>query len=345
MKLKLYLFTFIIIVLIISSLFGMGAPSKFSNKHINYEIITMMFYDFYDIEESYFLQNGNHEAPFYFEYEDKKYVLKLIGELEDIDLNDVFFILEFWGMNYKYSKNCPRLIQNKEGKYYTIFHDKIYVMMSYLEGDPQTYIQTSAYYKLGVCASEIQNAYEDYNKKFIYKRRWKNRFGELLMSSEYSLGAKGFFKHFQSEYYKYIKNYPKLINGLEMTPIHYDLHKFNIRVKDEKIQMLDFQFSQFEHRVSEFENILLGDPDAEGIPYTFQKLYNTTLGYQMNIVKKLSEIELSLIVEVLRGRFLRNIRNYLLKEDYDSAFNTMEVFEDFRKDFRVENFAKFFNAS
>lgn len=333
-------------LLITNSLFALFPESKFKSEKLDYEVITMMFYDFFDLEESHFLQNGNHEAPFYFERKNKKkYVLKCLGELGDINLQDVCFILEFWGMNYRYSRNCPRLVKNREGKYYTVFHDKIYIMMTYLRGDPQTYIQTEDYYDLGVCAAEIQNAYREYDKEFIHKRRWKNRFGELIMSSEYSMGSKGFFKHFQSEYYKYIKNYPRLINGLEMTPIHYDLHKFNTKFKDGKVYMLDFQFSQFDYRVSEFENIILGDPDHEGLTYTFEKLYNTVLGYQVNVKKKLNEMELGLIAEVLRGRFLRNIINYTKKNHYDSLFQNMEVFDDFRKDFRIENFAKIFNAS
>ncbi|MDD5137103.1 MAG: phosphotransferase, partial [Candidatus Omnitrophica bacterium] len=165
------------------------------------------------------------------------------------------------------------------------------------------------------------------------------------------------FEFFMQQTTIFETNYSQELRAsLSTSPIHNDLHLGNLLFNEEgkAAGVFDFGFAQTDRRVLEFNNMLMGrDTLKAGVPYSRDKLIAAIRAYQEMARKKLNEQEVRGIIEIIRLRFLEDIRTIYLKGAPTNVFEhpelaqyveqTLEAFHRFAEEFsdadKIRNFA------
>ncbi|MBU4312745.1 MAG: phosphotransferase, partial [Candidatus Omnitrophica bacterium] len=124
--------------------------------------------------------------------------------------------------------------------------------------------------------------------------------------------------------------------------VHGDMHPVNTKFdKNGRIVgLVDFDFTITDHRVVEFNNLVMGK-NVTDRPYSRTKLLAIVSAYNSAVNEKLDDEEIRAVIQIIRLRFLEGMKNRYVKEngfvDPERFKASIEALNQFNNDFATDD--------
>lgn len=232
-----------------------------------------------------------------------------------------------------YSKDQSKSFNSKD---YIVEHEgALYLLEQYLdEGGhvPLENINNNHLRSIARLAGEINNAVAGFKPEGekVYKSRTDiaEQIGNFFVTQREQLirilGEEDYeFLTQQLEtFYQFYKSDAQIISV-----IHGDMNSLNVKFNQYGIitALMDFDFSIIDHRIVEFNNMVMGQ-NADDKPYNREKLLAIISAYNRAVDVKLSDEEIVGIIQIIRLRFLEDLKSRILEDDLLSDSELLNKF-------------------